>query len=264
MLRDRPADSGGMALATRMLLVSALILALSGVAGAPGPASARVAEAKQHDARPQPLFGMNAPSLAPLDEIESAVGARAAIIGTYADWALEPDFPPDSPTASPRGGAVPLVSWEPWDSWRGGVDQPAYALRRIVAGDHDALIERWAAQIGRYRRPVMLRFAAGDERRLAALGDRRQRQPARRVRRRLAARRRALPARRRPQRRLGVEPERRLRRRDPVRRVLPGRTRGRLGGLDGYNWGAARQGWQTFADVFASDRRDRELAPRRP
>lgn len=53
-----------------------------------------------------------------------------------------------------------MISWEPWDSWQGGVDQPAYALKRIVAGDHDALIDRWARQIAGYRRPVMLRLAA--------------------------------------------------------------------------------------------------------
>ena len=56
-------------------------------------------------------------------------------------------------------GAVPLISWEPWDSWRGGPDQPKYALGRIAAGRHDALIDRWAAQVAEYRRPVMLRLA---------------------------------------------------------------------------------------------------------
>ena len=53
-----------------------------------------------------------------------------------------------------------MISWEPWDSWRGGSVQPAYALARIAAGDHDALIDRWAAQVARHRHPVMLRFAA--------------------------------------------------------------------------------------------------------
>ena len=90
------------------------------------------------------LFGMNAPSLAQLDASESAIGARAAIVGTYADWAHAPDFPRGLADAISARGAVPLIAWEPWDSWRGGVDQPRYALRRIVAGSHDALIDRWA------------------------------------------------------------------------------------------------------------------------
>ena len=45
------------------------------------------------NARGQTLFGMNVPSLAALDEAESAIGARPAIVGTFADWAHESDFP---------------------------------------------------------------------------------------------------------------------------------------------------------------------------
>src|SRR4051794_8883765 len=105
------------------------------------------------------LFGMNAPSLAQLDASESATGVHAAIVGSYADWAHTPDFPRREAAAVDARGAVAMISWEPWDSWRGGAGQPAYALRRIAGGDHDALIDRWATEIARYRRPVMLRFA---------------------------------------------------------------------------------------------------------
>jgi hypothetical protein len=42
-------------------------------------------------ARGQTLFGMNVPSLDALDEAESAIGARAAIVGTFADWVHVPD-----------------------------------------------------------------------------------------------------------------------------------------------------------------------------
>ena len=105
-----------MAPATRMLLVSALILAIVAVAGAPGPASAR--RGGRHKARraPQSLFGMNVPSLEALHDSESAVGARAAIVGLFADWVHEPDFPTTTARAINRRGAVPLISWEPWDS----------------------------------------------------------------------------------------------------------------------------------------------------
>ena len=71
---------------------------------------------------------MNVPSLDALDEAESALGARAAIVGTFADWAHAPDFPRELADAINARGAVPLISWEPWDSWRGGSDQPEYAL----------------------------------------------------------------------------------------------------------------------------------------
>jgi beta-mannanase len=143
--------------ATRyVLLTVALALALvSGVKGfVPEPTSGA------SPARPATLFGLNVPSPAALDASESALGVRAAIVGTYADWAHAPDFPRGLARTINARGAVPLISWEPWDSWRGGSDQPAYALRRIAAGDHDALIDRWASQIATFHRPVMLRFAA--------------------------------------------------------------------------------------------------------
>jgi hypothetical protein len=39
------------------------------------------------------LFGMDVPSLEELDASEAATEVRAAIVGTYADWAHTPDFP---------------------------------------------------------------------------------------------------------------------------------------------------------------------------
>lgn len=55
-------------------------------------------------------------------------------------------------------GAVPVVTWEPW-VWTGGVDQPAYALDRITAGDFDAYLAQWADALAAWDRPVLLRFA---------------------------------------------------------------------------------------------------------
>ena len=104
-----------------MLLASALILAIVAVAGAPGPASARVADATKHDARPQSLFGMNVPSLEALHDSESAVWTRGRRSSACSPTGRTT---PELPAPRPRGainrrGTVPLISWEPWDSWRG-------------------------------------------------------------------------------------------------------------------------------------------------
>src|SRR4051794_1504412 len=148
--------------APRTLLVTA-VLVLALVAGATSRrAAARSAIAVSAGGtaaagRPAPLkqtlFGLNVPSWAALDSTESAVGARSAIVGTFADWKHYPRFPVRMAEAINARGAVPMIAWEPWD-WNGGADQPAYALRRILAGDHDKLIDRWAADIAGYRRPV--------------------------------------------------------------------------------------------------------------
>lgn len=54
-------------------------------------------------------------------------------------------------------GATTLFMWEPW-IWGGGTYQPAYALDRIAAGDHDAHLRWWGRELAAWGYPVMLRF----------------------------------------------------------------------------------------------------------
>ena len=216
--------------------------------------------------RGQTLFGMNVPSLERLDDSESAVGARAAIVGTFADWAHTPDFPLALARDVNRRGAVLLVSWEPWDSDRGGAEQFRYALRRIVAGDHDALIDRWARQVAAYGRPVMLRFAPemnGDwlPWSTGVNGNRRGDYVLawRHVRERF--------------RRAGASnavwvwnPIAAYDGSTPLGELFPGAGQVDWLAVDGYNWGDTRAwGWQSYADILAPTVRTLgTLAPRRP
>jgi hypothetical protein len=55
-------------------------------------------------------------------------------------------------------GAVPMITWEPWDPFA-GVDQPAYRLASIAQGDFDAYINAWAYRLAAYGGPVLIRFA---------------------------------------------------------------------------------------------------------
>ena len=216
-------------------------------------------------ARGQTLFGMDVPSLTQLDASQAAVGARAAIVGTFADWAHTPDFPTGFAEAVNRRGAVALVSWEPWDWDRGGADQPDYALRGIAAGEHDALIDRWAAEVARYGRPVMLRFAPemnGDwlPWSTGVNGNRPGDYVAawRHVRARF--------------RRAGADnavwvwnPTVAYDGSTALRSLFPGAGEVDWLAVDGYNWGALKRwGWQSYADVFAPTLRAfRALAPGR-
>src|SRR4051812_44229695 len=111
-----PADHRGMP--RRLLMTSALALVLLALL------AARSGESRATRGEAPTLFGLNVPSLRALDEDESALGVRPAVVGTYADWAHAPDFPRALATRINARGAVPLISWEPWDSWRGGADQP--------------------------------------------------------------------------------------------------------------------------------------------
>jgi beta-mannanase len=229
-------------------------------------ASAGVTSRAQPAPRSGPLFGMDVPSLAALGEAESALHTRAQVIGLFADWAHAPDFPRGDAGRIAARGAFPLISWEPWDAERGGADQPEYALDTIAAGEHDGLIDRWAAQIAAFRSPVMLRFApemngdwlpwsegvngngAGDY--VAAW---------RHVRERF--------------RRAGAtnavwvwNPIAAYDGSTPLTAVFPGADEVDWVAVDGYNWGSTRAwGWQSYEEVFAPTITAlRELAPQRP
>jgi len=238
---------------TALVVLGLAFACVVGMNGLTGPAESSGAPT----APGQTLFGMNVPSLAALDHAETAVGARAAIVGTFADWANTPDFPRHLADAIDERGAVPLFSWEPWDSSKGAADQPAYALRPIAAGAHDELIDRWAREIRAYRRPVMLRFAAemnGDW--LPWSTGVNENRPGdyaaawRHVRSRF--------------RRAGADnaiwvwnPIATYDGATPLRGLFPGRGEVDWLAVDGYNWGSTRDwGWQSYTDIFAPTLRE--------
>jgi hypothetical protein len=76
----------------------------------------------------------------------------------YAAWATTPDFPAADATRVARTGALPEITWEPWDPAKGTTRQPAYRLRRIASGAHDAYVRRWARQAKAYGAPVVIRL----------------------------------------------------------------------------------------------------------
>ncbi|MGX5359783.1 glycoside hydrolase family 26 protein [Kocuria sp. KH4] len=104
-------------------------------------------------------FGVGTPggsgASSELAEVASLTGEKPAMILAYKDfkqpvpyWELE---------QARSAGATTLLTWEPW-VWGGGLNQPAYSLDRIAAGDHDAYITDWAKRLASWGNPVMLRF----------------------------------------------------------------------------------------------------------
>jgi beta-mannanase len=78
----------------------------------------------------------------------------------FQDWAHPESgrFDPAAMDAVRARGAMPMITWEPWD-YAGGKEQPAFALARILAGDHDAWIRDYARAAARWGSPLYLRFA---------------------------------------------------------------------------------------------------------
>ena len=77
----------------------------------------------------------------------------------YQGWgAEESGFDLDRAWQVSARGAIPLVTWEPWD-YRSGRVQHRYALRHIAAGRFDGYIRANARRMRRVDGPVWLRFA---------------------------------------------------------------------------------------------------------
>jgi hypothetical protein len=110
---------------------------------------------------PAPGFGVTLPGaptdLTALTALTTALAHPPSTVMWYSQWATSPDFPAAGATAVAATGAVPEITWEPWDPSL-GIAQPAYTLASISSGTHDSYLKRWATQIHRYGKPLRLRF----------------------------------------------------------------------------------------------------------
>ena len=125
-------------------------------------------------------------------------------------------------------GAIPFFGWGS-QSTPSSLNEPEFQLADVIAGNYDAYIRKWRRSRQGLGPSVLPPLRLGDERQLVPLGRGRQRQPARRIRHRLAPRARHLHRGRRHERDLGLVPERRPQARTHrARAALPGRRLRRL------------------------------------
>ncbi len=94
---------------------------------------------------------------AELDAVAQLAGESPSMVLFYKDFLQAP--PIAELNAVRARGAVSLVTWEPWSWSGGGLEQPAFSLDRITAGDFDARILEWGQALASWGQPVMLRFA---------------------------------------------------------------------------------------------------------
>jgi cellulose synthase (UDP-forming) len=89
-------------------------------------------------------------------------GVDVQIVSWYQQWRSgETRFRADWLDMIDRQGAVPMITWEPWEKPAGEVHtpiQPEVRLSRIADGAFDRYIRSWARDAAAYRRPVLLRF----------------------------------------------------------------------------------------------------------
>jgi hypothetical protein len=121
-------------------LVATVVLAAA-AAGAPdAQAQHRVAWGAFTEGAPE--------SRSTIDAFNAKVGRRAEIWHTYKNFTQEP-FPYDTVGRSHDAGAVPLITWEPWNR----------NLRALIRGDYDGYLRTSARQAASFGKPILLRFA---------------------------------------------------------------------------------------------------------
>jgi len=94
-----------------------------------------------------------------LDAYTSLIGRSPDVVMWYQDWADAGvrEFSPKRADAVRSRGAVPMLTWDPWDRTR--PDRNPFSLTAIVAGTHDTYIRRFGNAVADWGDEVWLRFA---------------------------------------------------------------------------------------------------------
>jgi Glycosyl hydrolase family 26 len=133
---------------SRVVLLAAILassLLLSAIAR-PGPAAAfRVATGAYI-----PGADRN-PHL--IDDYANSVGRHPLIVSFYRVWG-PPPFEPSQLDPVAQRGAVPMITWEPWDD-----DEVSVPLASIAAGGEDGYLREAAQAAAAWGQPIFLRFA---------------------------------------------------------------------------------------------------------
>lgn len=100
---------------------------------------------------------------AAIDKFADLIDRRPAIVLWFEAWGSSAAVTGETVRldllhAIAERGAIPMITWEPWDP-AAGIDQPGYRLALIARGDFDAYINAWAYRLAAYEGPVWMRFA---------------------------------------------------------------------------------------------------------
>lgn len=110
----------------------------------------------------QRYFGMyteQAPfSWATFDSAASSVGRSQNMVGYFGGW--DEDFRANAVTRAWDRGMMPMLTWEsrPIASQNDVVDEPEYSLPRIIAGDFDAYLTKYAQDVVATGLPLAIRL----------------------------------------------------------------------------------------------------------
>lgn len=232
-------------------LTSVMGLAAADVAAA-APAGAATASKRFGAYIPDPYWDWAGWPNA-LRAFTARAGKAPSIIHWFAAWGGQPAFTDATAKKIRNQGALPLLTWEPWD-WTAGATQSTYRLSRITSGAFDAYLRSFAAQVKAFRTPLYLRFAPemnGDWNPWSEQVNGNRAGDYVRAWNHVRAVFAAAGA---TNVRWVWTPIISYYGSTPLAGLFPGDGAVDVVGVDGYNWGTSRsnQTWQTFSQVFES------------
>jgi mannan endo-1,4-beta-mannosidase len=97
----------------------------------------------------------------PYGQFTTKAGKRLAIVNRWEHWGLERGrIDVGWLNRVVQAGALPMVTWDPWDPNANPPDtQQQFLMRDVAGGAQDALIVAVADQLAHYEGPLFLRFA---------------------------------------------------------------------------------------------------------
>ena len=93
-----------------------------------------------------------------LSQFENDANKNVSIVNFFQQWANN-TFDATQMNQIRNEGAIPLVTWEPWKGLKYGIDVPDYSLKNIINGNFDTYIEQYAEAAKEWGHPFFLRFA---------------------------------------------------------------------------------------------------------
>lgn len=149
-----------------LLIIGLVIIGLVRLGGIPPRQQSAGTVYKHHISQNSSiLYGVNVPgwlqTLTGVSTFEHDVNKPVSIVMWYQGWGVSDGsqyFETSWMNNVRNHGAIPLVTWEPWN-YTLGVNQPTYALRNIINGSFDAYITAWALASKAWGHPYFLRFA---------------------------------------------------------------------------------------------------------
>jgi hypothetical protein len=221
------------------------------------------------------VFQPNAPGKEALDRVATVLGREPEIVMWYQHWGFDDtkDLDLDRVNEVARRGAVPMITWEPWDPFHvGRTNQPKYRLRNLCTSrdaetnnaqrENNAYIDTWAKGLANYRDRVLLRFAHemnGDwyPWAVGANGNaKNEPNTAEEYKAAWTCIRDRFEAADADNVKWVWSPNIKFHDSTPFDRMYPGSSEVEWLGLDGYNFGGSPGDWQTFVEVFDASLED--------